>query len=546
MKIKTIQLNIKGMTCDSCATSIEKQLNADGIMDKNVSYKEAGAKITFDEDKISRYDIDKLVNKTKHYEVTGSSDIEESSGNKKHLIIIGGGSAAFAATIQAREMGVKVTMVNDGLPIGGTCVNVGCVPSKNLIRAAEEIHRAQNTRFEGIEGNGRLTDFKKVIEQKTEMVKELRQGKYIDVVKDMEDFRQIKGYARITSPTSIEVNGETIQGNNIFVATGARPHIPNIKGLTNVPYLDNESAFELKSLPKSIIVLGGRYIALEIAQMFSRLGSKVIVLQRSNRILPTETEDLTNELTEHLENEGLDIVTGNQFQRVYEENKNIVVESKVANKLQKFKSEKIIVATGRTPNSNDMGLEEVGVKLDEKGFIEVNDYLQTSVPTINAVGDVIGKNMFVYTAAYEGKLAVSNIYSPIKKESDYTALPWVIFTDPQVAGVGLDEAQAIEQNIDYDVAKLPLSYVPRAIAARDTRGFIKLIRNKQTDQLIGARILAPEGSELLMEVATAIKFGITVEQLKEIFHPYLTLSEGIKLAAITFKKDVSELSCCTT
>lgn len=544
MKIKTIQLDIKGMTCDHCATSIEKQLNADGIMDKKVSYKEEGAKVTFDEDKISRDDINKLVNKTGHYEVTGSSDIEESSGDKKHLIIIGGGSAAFAAAIQAREMGVKVTMVNDGLPIGGTCVNVGCVPSKNLIRAAEELHRAQNTRFEGIETDGRLTDFKKVIIQKTEMVKDLRQGKYIDVVKDMDDFRQINGRARLTSPTSIEVNGETIQSDNILVATGAKPHIPNINGLADVPYLDNADAFELESLPKSIIVLGGRYIALEIAQMFARLGSKVTVLQRSNRILPTEAEDLTNELTNHLENEGLNIVTRNQFQQVYEKNNNVIVESKVNGKLQKFEADKIIVATGRTPNTNDLGLEKVGVTVNGNGFIDVNDYLQSSIPTIYSAGDVLGKNMFVYTAAYEGKLAVSNIYSPIKKESDYTALPWVIFTDPQVAGVGLDEMQATDKGIDYDVANLPLSYVPRSIAARDTRGFIKLIRNRQTDQLIGARILAPEGSELLMEVTAAIKYGITVEQIKEMFHPYLTLSEGIKLAAITFSKDVSELSCC--
>jgi len=549
MKIKTIQLDIKGMTCDHCATSIEKQLNADGIVDKNVSYKEAGATVTFDEYKISSNDINKLVNKTGHYKIIGSSEIEESSKDKKHLIIIGGGSAAFAATIQAHEMDVKVTMVNDGLPIGGTCVNVGCVPSKNLIRAAEELHRAQNTRFEGIEANGRVSDFKKVIEQKTDMVKELRQGKYIDVVKDMDDFRQIKGRARISSPTSIEVNSETIQGDNILVATGARPHVPNIKGLTDVRYLDNESAFELESLPKSIIVLGGRYIALEIAQMFARLGSKVTVLQRSNRILPTESEDLTDELTNLLENEGLNIITGNQFQSVYEENNKIIVESIINGKngkLQKFEAEKIIVATGRTPNTNNMGLEEVGVKINDKGFIAVNDYLQSSISTIYSAGDVLGRNMFVYTAAYEGKLAVSNIYSPIKKKSDYTALPWVIFTDPQVAGVGLDETQATDKGIDYDVAKLPLSYVPRSIAARDTRGFIKLIRNKQTDELVGARILAPEGSELLMEIATAIKFGITVEQLKEMFHPYLTLSEGIKLAAITFSKDVAELSCCAT
>ncbi len=546
MKTKTIQLNIKGMTCDHCATSIEKYLDVNGIMDKNVSHKESRAKVTFDEDKISRDKIEKLVNESGQYKVIGISEIKTNSVNKKHLIIIGGGSAAFAATIQAREMGVKITMVNDGLPIGGTCVNVGCVPSKTLIRAAEEVHRAKNGHFKGIETGGQLSNFAKVIEQKKEMVQTLRQEKYINVVKDMDDFRQINGRANIVSTTSIKVNSETIRGDNILVVTGARPHIPNIKGLADVPYLDNESAFELESLPKSIIVLGGRYIALEIAQMFSRLGSKVTVLQRSDRILPAEAEDLTNELTNHLENEGLNIVTGNQFQQVSEQNDNIMVESIVNGKLQRFKSEKIIVATGRTPNTNNLGLDKVGVKLNDKGFIEVNDYLQSSVSSIYAAGDVLGKNMFVYVAAYEGKLAVSNIYSPIKKKSDYTALPWVIFTDPQIAGVGLDEVQATEQKIDYDVSVLPLSYVPRSIAARDTRGFIKLIRNKQTNQLIGARILAPEGSELLMEVATAVKFGITVEQLKEMFHPYLTLSEGIKLAAIGFNKNIKELSCCAT
>ncbi|MEE9189150.1 MAG: FAD-dependent oxidoreductase, partial [Candidatus Neomarinimicrobiota bacterium] len=321
---------------------------------------------------------------------------------------------------------------------------------------------------------------------------------------------------------------------------------PDIPGLSEVPYLTNEEAFELEELPESIIVLGGRYIALEIAQAFSRLGSKVTVLQRSNRILPNESTDITNGLTAYLSEEGINIITGNQFQTINQEGEQIVVKSLVNIEEQVFKAEKIIVATGRTANTTNMGLEENGVKLNRKGFIEVNDHLQTSIPNIFAVGDVLGENMFVYTAAYEGKLAVSNALTDSKKERDYSVLPWVIFTDPQVAGVGLDEIQAKDRGIDYDTAVLPLSYVPRSIAALDTRGFIKLIRNKHTDRLIGARILAPEGSELLLEVAMAIKFGITTEQLKEMFHPYLTLSEGIKLAAISFSKDLKDLSCCAT
>ncbi|KAA3616804.1 MAG: mercury(II) reductase [Calditrichaeota bacterium] len=546
MKIKTLQLDIKGMTCDHCATSIEKKLDADGIIEKSVSYKEAGGQISFDENKISSEDITNLVNGLGHYKVTGSSELQENFGNENHLIIIGGGSAAFAATIQARKHGAKVTMINGGLPIGGTCVNVGCVPSKNLIRAAEAMHKANHNPFSGVESSGRLTSFKDLIKQKSDLVLDLRQQKYINVIKDMENFRKIEGRAKITSPTTVEVNGKTISGSHILLATGARPLIPNIPGLNDVPFLTNEEAFELEELPKSVIVLGGRYIALEIAQMFSRLGSKVTILQRSDRILPTETADLTDELTGYFEEEGITVVAGNNLVSVNKKDGQISVESLINGETRHFEAEKMIVATGRQANTSNMGLQEIGVELNSSGFVKVNDNLQTSVSTIYSAGDVLGENMFVYTAAYEGKLAANNMFNPVQKERDYTALPWVVFTDPQVAGVGLDENQAAEKGIEADTAVLLLSHVPRAIAAKDTRGFIKLIRDKNTDKLIGARILAPEGSELLMEVAMVIKFGITTEQIIEMFHPYLILGEGIKLAAITFSKSVEELSCCAT
>lgn len=544
MKIKTMQFDIKGMTCDHCARTIEKKLDADGIIDKSVSYKDAGARISFDAGKISAEAIEQIINGNGHYKVSGSSELAETGGNNKHLIIIGGGSAAFAAAIEAHAQDAKVTMINDGLPIGGTCVNVGCVPSKNLIRAAETLHKANHNPFAGIESQGNLVNFKELIGQKRELVLELREQKYINVVRDMDHFRQISGRAKLVSANSVEVNGEIIHGSHILIATGACPFIPDIPVLQNVPYLTNESAFELEQLPTSVIVLGGRYIALEIAQMFARLGSKVTLLQRSERILPTETADLTDALTGYLKDEGINIITGNHFQKVGEESGQIVVQSIIKNEKRIFKAEKIIVAAGRQANTDQMGLEEIGLALNGNGFIQVDDHLQTSVPTIYAAGDVLGENMFVYTAAYEGNLAASNMFGAIKKERDYTALPWVIFTDPQAAGVGLDEKQAAAKGIDAETSVLELKHVPRSLAARDTRGFIKLIRDKISDKLIGARILAPDGSELLMEAAMAIKFGITIEQIKEMFHPYLTLGEGIKLAAITFSKNVEELSCC--
>ena len=265
---------------------------------------------------------------------------------------------------------------------------------------------------------------------------------------------------------------------------------------------------------------------------------------RSDRILPDEAPDLTEALTGFLRDEGLEIATGVSTRRVTQDKEGVVVEADVHGQRRTFHATHLLVATGRAPNVENVGLEIVGVKTTARGGIAVDDTLQTSVPDIYAAGDVLGENMFVYTAAYEGALAVENALNGAKRKRDYTALPWVIFTDPQVAGVGLDEKQAKAQEVDAQTATLPLLHVPRSLAARDTRGLIKLIRNRATDQLVGARILAAEGSEPLMEVSLAIKFGITVRDLTACFHPYLTLSEGVKLEALAFTKDVNKLSCC--
>ena len=479
----------------------------------------------------------------------GSSDAAQavSPASGKTLVIIGGGSAAFSAALKAADLGARAIIINDGLPMGGTCVNVGCVPSKTLIRAAETLHRAAHPpTFAGIATSGRLVSFKEVIEQKRVLVQELRQAKYADVIGDNERITFVKGRARLLDTKTVATGSLKLKADAILIATGARPSLPPIAGLDTVPYLTNETAFELEALPESLLVLGGRYIALECAQMFARFGSRVTVLQRSDRILPDETPDLTDALTGFLRDEGLEIVTGVSTRRVTQDKMGVVVEADVHGQRRTFHATHLLVATGRAPNVENVGLEAVGVKTTARGGIAVDDTLQTSVPDIYAAGDVLGENMFVYTAAYEGALAVENALNGAKRKRDYTALPWVIFTDPQVAGVGLDEKQAEEQGIDAQTATLPLSHVPRSLAARDTRSLIKLIRDRATDQLVGARIVAAEGSELLMEISLAIKFGITVRDLTACFHPYLTLSEGVKLAALAFTKDVNKLSCCAS
>ncbi len=352
--------------------------------------------------------------------------------------------------------------------------------------------------------------------------------------------------SRFITSNSVEVNNQVLRADRFIIATGAAPFTPENYGLPVSEYLTNETIFDLEKVPESLIIIGGRYIALEIAQMFARFGTKVTILQRSPNILPTETQDLTDALRNYLKDEGISIFTNVKIDNILRDKNQIKVSAYVDGTLEIFNFAYILSAAGRSPNTKGMGLEDIGVEMDKKGFLKVNDMLESSISGIYGAGDVTGNPMFVYTGAYEGALAAENAITNTLKACDYTALPWVIFTDPQVCGVGLDEKEADKKNIATDTSLFPLEQVPRSIAAYDTRGFIKLIRDKKTHKLIGARILAPEGSELLMELSMAIKFGITTEELSSYFHPYLTLSEGIKLAATTFEKNIDSLSCCAS
>jgi len=475
---------------------------------------------------------------------------KHSSDRPSHLVIVGGGSAAFSAALTAEGLGLEVTLINGGLPIGGTCVNVGCVPSKALLRAAESLHRAQHTPFEGIAVHGEVSDFAAVMAQKKALVEDLRQAKYLDVISGKDRIRRIEGRGRFVAKDRVAVKTKDgtreVQGDLFLIATGTRPAEPAITGLDQVDWLDNESAFELRERPESMIILGGRYIALEMAQMFARFGTKITVLQRSASILPTESEGLTSALAGYLTQEGVDIQTSVRIEQIQEEGGQILIRTTQNGEPREYRAARLLNALGRTPNTEGLGLTAIGVERTDQGFVAIDETLQTSQPGIFAAGDVIGNPSFVYTAAYEGALAVRNGIEGAAEKRDYTALPWVVFTDPQVAGVGLDERQAAELGMVVDSRTLPLDQVPRSLAARDTRGFVQLIRDPERDILVGGRVLAPEGSELLMEIALAIRYQIPVRELARSFHAYLTLSEAIKLAAITFEKNVKELSCCAS
>jgi mercuric reductase len=460
------------------------------------------------------------------------------------LVIVGGGSAGFSAAIKAAELGARVAMAEGGT-IGGTCVNVGCVPSKTLIRAAEAQHRRVHHGFEGIPATDGRPDWSAVRAGKDDLVSDLRQAKYWKVLRSYESVTLLERRAEVTSGHGVRLaDGRTVTAGKILVTTGASPWAAPIPGLAQVSYLDNVTAMALDRLPDSLIVIGASAVGLELAQMFARLGVTVTVLEALPRVVPAEDADIGSALGDYLREEGLAVHAGVQIEQVSRAGDRYTVSFKEGGKTRAARAEQLLVATGRRANTKGFGLETVGVTLGKKGEIVVNEFLQTANPDIYAAGDVIGDPMFVYVAAYGGTVAAENALGGNVPRYDLTALPKVTFTDPAVASVGLTEDQARAAGIEPLLSKLPLDHVPRSLAARDTRGFVKLVADATTRKIIGAHILAAEAGEMITEPALAIKFGLTIEDVTSAFHPYLTLSEGIKLAAQTFDRDVAKLSCC--
>ncbi|NOZ48274.1 MAG: mercury(II) reductase [Chlorobi bacterium] len=551
MKIQTVNFNIKGMTCGHCAQTITKKFdNTEGVITKEVNYPKANGEFSFDSSIISKDEIKEIINSTGHYKVVDEIKPETGgSSNNFDLIIIGGGSAAFSAAIKAESLGLTTLMVNGGLDFGGTCVNVGCVPSKNLIRAAETAYHASYSNFSGIKPKGVDIDFTQVIKDKKQLVATLQHKKYMDVVSDFENLTMKKGWAKFVDKKTILIDGkEKYTGLKFLIATGATTNIPEIEGLEDVGYLTNVSLFDLEEKPESITIMGAGYIGLEMAMAYNRLGVKVRIIEFTDRVLRSQTPDISEELEKNMRKEGIEFLPNFRAVKFEKQGNVTVIHCKCTDSSITELAEpgKIVVATGIKANTSTLGLENIDLELDKSGHIKVNEKMETNLRNFYAAGDVANTPSFVYTAAYEGKIAIENAFSGTENKTDYSSLPWVVFTDPQVAGAGMDETQAEKENIPFEVSKLELKDIPRAIAANDTRGFIKLMRNTETDKLIGARIVAPEGGELIQQLSMAIKYGITVRELAESLYPYLTLGEGIKLAAITFGKDVSKLSCCAS
>nr|WP_015061093.1 mercury(II) reductase [Pseudomonas sp. K-62]BAM13929.1 mercury reductase [Pseudomonas sp. K-62] len=472
-----------------------------------------------------------------------STQSENDSKRRYDVIVVGAGSAGFSAAITAAEQGAQVALIGHGM-IGGSCVNVGCVPSKALIRTAEAVHHANGAagRFSGIQAQAQVTDWRAQVAQKDALVESLRQAKYEDLLPAYNNVAYHEGRARLVAG-GVEAGGQRFNADRVIIATGTRPTMPAIPGITEVSALDSTAALALTELPRSMIVLGGGYIGAELAQMFARVGVAVTFVFRS-RLLPEAEPEIGEALAGYLADEGITVLGNLAYESVRRTEDGVSLTVRRNGQHETVTAEQILVATGRSANTESLGLVEAGVAQTLTGAIVVDDRMRTSKPGVYAAGDVTGKDQFVYMAAYGAKLAAKNALNGDSLRYDNSAMPAVVFTDPQVGSVGFTEAQARAAGHDVRTSVLALDNVPRALAARDTRGLIKLVADRSTRKLLGAHILAPEGADSIQTAAMAIRCGLTIDDITDTIFPYLTTVEGLKLAAQTFDRDVKKLSCC--
>mgnify|MGYP001578118802 FL=1 len=460
-----------------------------------------------------------------------------------HVVVLGSGGAAMAAALKAAERGAAVTLVERGV-IGGTCVNVGCVPSKILIRAAHVAHLRRHSPFDAVVSAAPVTISRpSLLAQQRARVEELRHAKYEQVLAGNDAITVLRGAGRFVDAQSLAITDaegaeHRIGFEQCLIATGASASVPPIQGLAGTPYWTSTEALASSEIPTRLTVIGSSVIAVELAQAYARLGSRVTILAR-HTLLFRDDPALGAALAGAFRHEGIDV----REQSVVEGVAHAEGLFHVATGAGDVVAQALLVATGRMPNTQALGLANAGVRVNDRGAILVDDHLRTNVPGIYAAGDCTTLPQFVYVAAGAGARAAVNMTAG-DATLDLSSMPTVIFTDPQVATVGLTEAEANVRRRVTDVRTLNLEHVPRSLVNFDTRGFIKLVAEAGTGRLLGAQMVGADAGEVIQSAALALRAGLTVHDLAEQLFPYLTMVEGLKLAAQTFTKDLSQLSCC--
>lgn len=561
----TYELSVAGMTCAGCADHVERALKAvPGVVEVDVTYPESIARVAGKEpialDALNRslpkgyllkpleevrrqepFVTDSIARKTLRGDSARRPDAD--SEQPLRVAIIGSGGGAMAAAISAAENGAMVTLVERGV-IGGTCVNVGCVPSKIMIRAAHIAHLRKKSPFDaGLPACAPIVDRKTLLAQQQARVEELRKAKYEAVIEGNPNITLLRGEATFRNANAILVKGpdggeKLIPFDRALIASGARPAVPLIPGLMDTPYWTSTEALESDTIPGRLLVIGSSVVAAELAQAYARLGSQVTIIARSTLFFRDDPL-IGATLIEAFRAEGIEVLTQTQTRSIAHLDHEFIVQTSHG----ELRGDRLLIAAGRLPNTEALNLKAAGVKVGNGGAIEVNDHLQTSTPHIYAAGDCTDQPQFVYVAAASGSRAAINMTGG-DASLDLRSMPAVVFTDPQVATVGMSEAEARNQGIETDSRVLTLDHVPRALVNFDTRGFIKMVVEARTGRILGVHAVAAEAGELIQTAALAVEKNMTAKELAAQLFPYLTMVEGLKLCAQTFFKDVKQLSCC--
>jgi mercuric reductase len=468
------------------------------------------------------------------------------------LVILGSGSTAFAAALRAAESG-KTAAMTEVRTLGGTCVNRGCLPSKNLIEAAKIFYDSRNPRYPGLSPAPMTLDFAGLVEQKDEVIHDYRDKKYQSIVSDSKRIRVFQGQARFSGTNEVTVDGHTLSASRFLVATGSSPAVPNIPGLSDTPYLTSDlltsqEGMELRKLPESLLIIGGGYIALELGQMFSRFGVKVTILERGERILSVYEPEISESVAAVFREEGITLHVKTKVNRVYGNDNDVVLTAQIAGRQKELNAAKLLVATGRKPNTETLALKVPGVELDERGFVRVNEELRTSAKHVYAAGDIIDSyadsQMATPVGAQDGGIAADNALNGKARKVNHTVIPRAVFIDPQVGVVGLTDEQANAAGYECECRVLPMTLVPRAGAVRETRGVIKMVADRRSRKVLGVSMHGLNAAEVIHESAMGLRFGATVDDFAGLVHVYPTMAEALKMVALSYEKDVSKMSCC--
>jgi len=453
-----------------------------------------------------------------------------------NMVVIGAGSGGLVASLIAAAVNAKVALIEKH-KMGGDCLNTGCVPSKALIRSAKIASYANRATDFGFKTAKVEFDFSDVMERVQNVIKKIEPHDSVERFTGL-GVEVYEGEAKIISPYKVEVNGEILTTKNIVIATGARPFVPSIPGLEEIAYLTSDTVWEIRKQPKRLVVLGGGPIGCELAQAFQRLGSEVTLIQRSSRIMLREDEEISEMVTERFRKEGVNVLLKHDAIRFKKQSDVKFVICKHGDEEVKIEFDEILIALGRAANVSGFGLESLDVKLTNRGTIEANEFLQTNYPNIYVCGDVTGPYQFTHTASHQAWYAtVNSLFSPLKKfKVDYSVIPWATFTDPEVARVGLNELEAKEQGIAYEISEYGIDDLDRAIADSEDHGIVKVLTVPGKDKILGVTIVGNHAGDLIAEYVAAMKHGFGLNKILGTIHIYPTLTEANKFAAGNWKK----------